>query len=92
MSDRDDKMNPDDLLFTVTTTVTVYAKDHKQAAQKAFALHDTMTPEDYRVGQVGADEDDLIGTSTFEVFLEHEDKDEARRAYRAGEYFKEVKI
>lgn len=77
-------MNPDDKLFTVTTTVTLYAKDRKEAAMKAFALHDTMTPEEYQVKDAAAMSDDIA--------LSDEDKDEARRAYAAGEYFQEVRI
>lgn len=70
--------------YRVVTEITVEADDPKQAAMKAFALHDTMTPEDYRVfdpASMGKD-----------VSLEQEDKDEARRAYAAGEYFSEVKL
>jgi hypothetical protein len=70
--------------YRVVTEMTVEADDPKQAAMKVFALHDTVTPEDYRVfdaASVGKD-----------VFLEHDDKDEARRAYAAGEYFEEVDI
>lgn len=74
------KMNPDDELFTVTTSVTIWAKDRKGAAMKAFALHDTMTPEDYQVKDASS--------SSKDVLLEDEDKEEARRAYAAGEYFK----
>ncbi|MBD9511594.1 hypothetical protein IB265_33090 [Ensifer sp. ENS10] len=84
MQDRDDRMNPDDELFTVTTTIRLYAKDRKEAAMKAFALHDTMTPEDYEVQDAASVRKDVL--------LEPDDKDEARRAYRAGEFFKEVKI
>lgn len=84
MTDRDDMMDPDDQQFTVTTTIVLYAKDPKQAAMKAFALHDSVTPEDYQVADAASIRKD--------VMLEEEDKVEARRAYRAGEYFREVKI
>jgi predicted negative regulator of RcsB-dependent stress response len=84
MPDRDDMMDPDDQQFTVTTTIVLYAKDAKQAAMKAFALHDTVTPEDYQVADAASMRKD--------VFLEDEDKEEARRAYRAGEYFKEINL
>ncbi|QNH71751.1 hypothetical protein V1VFAS_028 [Rhizobium phage V1VFA-S] len=70
--------------YRVVTEITVEADDPKQAAMKVFALHDTMTPEDYRVfdpASIGKD-----------VLLEQDDKDEARRAYAAGEYFAEVNI
>ena len=71
--------------YRVITIMTLEADDPKQAAMKTFALHDTMTPEDYRVYPV----DEQIGE---DVFLEQDDKDEARRAYGAGEYFEEVNI
>ncbi|MGV1754873.1 hypothetical protein [Agrobacterium sp. CG674] len=74
--------------FTVITTMTVEADDHKQAAKKVFALHDTMTPEDYRVTHAELYQP---GDGAM-VFLEQDDKDEARRAYAAGEYFEEVNI
>jgi hypothetical protein len=46
-----------------------------------------MTPEDYQVHLAyGANEPSV------DVFLEPDDKDEARRAYAAGEYFPEVNI
>ncbi|QNG62686.1 hypothetical protein B1VFA_051 [Rhizobium phage B1VFA] len=70
--------------YRVVTELTVEADDPKRAAMKVFALHDTLTPEDYRVfdpASVGKD-----------VFLDPDDKDEARRAYAAGEYFAEVSI
>lgn len=70
--------------FRVVTELTVEADDPKQAAMKAFALHDTMTPEDYRVFDAASTGKD--------VFLDQDDKDEARRAYAAGEYFEEVNI
>lgn len=70
--------------LTVDTELTVEADDPKQAAMKVFALHDTMTPEDYRVFDAAS-----IGK---DVFLEPDDKDEARRAYAAGEYFEEVNL
>lgn len=70
--------------YRVTTTVFVEADDPKQAAMKAFVLHDTMTPEEYTVNEPGISIDDLL--------LTDEDKDEARRAYAAGEYFREVKL
>lgn len=72
--------------FRVVTEMTVEADDPKQAAMKVFALHDTMTPEDYRVTG------EFVSSPEVLVFLESDDKDEARRAYRAGEYFKEVDI
>lgn len=72
--------------YTVTTTMTVEADDEKQAAMKVFALHDTMTPEDYKV------QGEFVSSPEVDVFLEQDDKDEARRAYSAGEYFKEVDI
>lgn len=78
--------------FRVVTELTVEADDPKQAAMKAFALHDTMTPEDYYVTGLDADPDDLINSSNINVLLEPNDKDEARRAYAAGEYFEEVNI
>ncbi|OWZ90383.1 hypothetical protein B9J07_27745 [Sinorhizobium sp. LM21] len=77
-------MSPDEELFTVTTTVIVYAKDRKHAAMKAFALHDTLTPESYEVANAAS--------MWRNVELGEEDVDEARRAYRAGEYFPEVNL
>ncbi|SOC90035.1 hypothetical protein SAMN05216358_0054 [Rhizobium sp. AN5] len=71
--------------YRITTTMILEADDEKQAAMKTFALHDTMTPEDYVV----YGEDEIIGT---DVFLEQDNKEEARRAYAAGEYFEEVDI
>lgn len=71
--------------YRIITTMILEADDEKQAAMKTFALHDTLTPEDYVV----YGEDEIIGT---DVFLEQDDKDEARRAYAAGEYFPEVDI
>lgn len=71
--------------YRIITTMILEADDEKQAAMKTFALHDTMTPEDYVVYS----EDQIIGT---DIFLEQGDKDEARRAYAAGEYFEEVDI
>jgi hypothetical protein len=70
--------------YRVVTEMTVEANDPKEAAMKVFALHDTMTPEDYRVFDPASTGKD--------VFLESDDKDEARRAYAAGEYFPEVAI
>ena len=61
------------------------ADNPKQAALKTFALHDTMTPEDFDVYA----KDEIIPEN---IFLEQDDKDEARRAYAAGEYFEEVDI
>lgn len=74
--------------YRVTTTITLEAGSPKEAAMKAFALHDTMTPEDYQAAEEKG-EGSWLST---DIFLEQDDKDEARRAYRAGEYFKEVKI
>lgn len=71
--------------YRIITTMILEADNEKQAAMKTFALHDTMTPEDYVVYS----EDQIIGT---DIFLEQDDKDEARRAYAAGEYFEEVDI
>jgi hypothetical protein len=76
--------------YKVITEMTVEADDPKQAAMKVFALHDTMTPEDYRVFEATAHKAPL---PFFEDhLLEHDDKIEARRAYKAGEYFPEVNI
>ena len=83
MIDPEDRMNDEEKEFVVMAPVRLYAKDAKQAAMKAFALHDTMTPEDYLVYQGDRSEDFLMS---------EEDKEEARRAYAAGEYFKETKI
>lgn len=84
MTTHPDQASPEDQLFTVTTTVTLYAKDREEAAKKAFALHDTMTPEEYQVA-------DAANVSKG-VVLKDEDKDEARRAYMAGKYFREMRI
>ncbi|MBB4274664.1 hypothetical protein [Rhizobium mongolense] len=46
---------------------------------KAFVLHENMTPEDFEVK-------DPASVST-DIFLEQEDKDEARRAHRNNQYF-----
>jgi hypothetical protein len=73
--------------YRVVTVLTVEADDPKQAAMKVFALHDTMTPEDYQVHLAYG-----VNEPSVDVFLEPDDKDEARRAYAAGEYFPEVNI
>lgn len=70
--------------FQVISTVTVTAKDAKEAALKAFALHEDMTPEEYLI----IDPDAVAE----EITLDQGDKEEARRANAAGEYFKQVRI
>ena len=75
--------------YRVVTEMTVEADTPEEAAMKVFALHDTMTPEDYLVFERTPPGDH---PRFKDVSLTPEDKDEARRAYAAGEYFPEVDI
>jgi hypothetical protein len=71
--------------YRVATYVTLEADNPKEAAMKAFVLHDEMTPEDFEVVS-------LPDINAVEITLEHEDKDEARAQQRAGAYFRTTNL
>ncbi len=72
-------------MYRVATYVTVEAKDLTEAAQKAFVLHDEMTPEEFHITEA----DDLkdMTPDMFEVKLDEAQKEEAREQQRQGKFF-----
>lgn len=66
-------------IFQVATFVTVEADNPKEAAMKAFILHEEMKPEEFQVIDEASVKTD--------VFLEHDDKDESRELQKQGAFF-----
>lgn len=73
--------------YRVTTYITVEADDPKEAALKAFVLHEEMTPEEFEVS--AADDTDAI---VEEITLDQDDKDLARELQRAGKLFRTTNL
>ncbi len=70
--------------YQVRTDMTVHTNDPITAAQMVYALHHEMTPQDYMVA-------DGEGKPV-KVALTQEQKDEALRKHRAGEYFQTTSL
>ncbi|WP_326894597.1 hypothetical protein U8P73_36290 (plasmid) [Rhizobium beringeri] len=69
--------------YRVATYHTVEADNPVEAAQKAFILHDEMTPEEYVVEDVSTD-----SLGSFTVLMTDANKDEARELQRQGKLFR----